>query len=1128
MREQTPLQFEYLYGLWNRWFECRVYPSSKGLTIFAVEVTDRKQTEQALHDAEERLRVALQNAPITVYSQDRDLNYTWIYNPALLDLQEMLGKCDRDFLSPEDAEPLIAIKQRVLETGIGSRQEIKITKNRTNYYDLTVEPLYDSKQTIVGVTCAAIDISELKQAEMDCRDSEERLRLAIEGSQIGTWDIDLITGKAIWSDLHFSMLGYEPTPSGEATEEMWKTRIYADDVEQVVQEWQQACQMHRLYHAEYRVVRADNQQIAWLAGLGDFTYSLSGEPVRSIGVLFDITERKQAELMLVEQKRVLELIATGHSLDECLSAICSSVSRLNPQTRACILLTDAHRQSFSCAIAPAFPPSFILGLQNAPINEREIGTCGTAIYRGEPVTCADIANDDRWSQEWRNLCLTHQVLACHSSPVLGIDGLPVGCLMLCFNEARQPSNWEYQLANFGTHVASLVFERDRSSLALRESEARFRSVVESNMIGIFFWDAGGYITDGNEMAVKMLGYSREELQSRQVKWQDIIPPEFREIDAEMQAQLLSRGICSPLEKTYIHKNGTQVPILIGSALLPGYSDRGVAYFIDITNLKQAEAALRQSEAISRIRAEELETLMELVPVGIWFAHDPNCHQVTANRAAYELMRAEPGTGATATPADADYPFKFKLQRHGQDVPPEDLSLQRAGRTGQETAEEIELVFEDGVVRHIYGRAIPLRNEIGNVRGVIGAYVDISDRKQVEAEREQLLVRERAARAAAERANRIKDEFLAIVSHELRSPLNPILGWSTLLLRNKLDQAQTNQALSTIARNARLQAELIEDLLDVSRILRGKLSLNVSPVDLKSTIQAALETVRLSAEAKSIQIQLSLESNVGLISGDSSRLQQVVWNLLSNAIKFTPPGGQVDIRLERLGTAAQITVCDTGKGIHPDFLPHVFDYFRQEDAATTRKFGGLGLGLAIVHHLVELHGGTVQVESPGEEMGTTFTVTLPMMTDSAQLSPESQPSESALDLTGIRVLVVDDDNDTREVVAFFLEQAGASVVCSASAAEALVALNRSQPDVLLSDIGMPEVDGYMLLRQVRALPPEQGGRIPAIALTAYAGEIDFQQAMMAGFQRHIAKPIEPQILIQAISQLVSAKGLDNAP
>lgn len=393
-------------------------------------------------------------------------------------------------------------------------------------------------------------------------------------------------------------------------------------------------------------------------------------------------------------------------------------------------------------------------------------------------------------------------------------------------------------------------------------------------------------------------------------------------------------------------------------------------------------------------------------------------------------------------------------------------------------------------------------------------------------RAQLYESERQARTEAENANRVKDEFLAVLSHELRSPLNPILGWVRLLRQHQFDPQTTDKALETIERNAKLQAQLIEDLLDVSCILRGKIALNPSPLDLANTLDAALETVRLSAEAKSIAIHTFLEPNVGKILGDSNRLQQVVWNLVSNAIKFTPSGGRVEVRVERVDSYAQIQVKDTGIGINAEFLPFVFEYFRQQNSTTTRKFGGLGLGLAIVHYLVELHGGTVKAESPGEGLGSTFTVRLPLWNyEGAGVSFDSENSDgnSTLKeqnfLDKVRILIVDDEPDIRELVGFVLEQTGAFVTIASSAAEVMAALNQSLPDLFLCDIGMPDIDGYTLIRQIRALPPERGGKIPAIALTAYAGEHNKQQALAAGFHQHVSKPVEPDELVKVILELI---------
>ncbi|MBW4635715.1 MAG: response regulator [Iphinoe sp. HA4291-MV1] len=391
--------------------------------------------------------------------------------------------------------------------------------------------------------------------------------------------------------------------------------------------------------------------------------------------------------------------------------------------------------------------------------------------------------------------------------------------------------------------------------------------------------------------------------------------------------------------------------------------------------------------------------------------------------------------------------------------------------------------------------------------------DITERKRTEQERNKLLEQ-------AQAANRIKDEFLAVLSHELRTPLNPILGWVRLLRSGKLDANKTVQALETIERNASLQVQLINDLLSVSKILHGKLTLNPKTIDLRTTITAAIESVHLAAQAKLIKITTVFDANVGPIFGDPKRLQQVLWNLLSNAVKFTPSKGKVTVRLERVDSYAQIQVIDTGKGIKPDFLPYVFDYFRQQDSGYSRKFGGLGLGLPLVHHLVELHGGTIRAESFGEGKGATFTVKLPLMLyPSVTIQDEIQKDGNSPDLRGVRILIVDDELDNRNFLIFLLEAHGACVRAAASGHEALSSLVEEQPDLLISDIEMPEMDGYTLIRHVRSLPVEQGGQIPAIALAADAGETAQQQASGTGFTLHVPKPVEPVLLATAIAKLV---------
>jgi signal transduction histidine kinase/CheY-like chemotaxis protein len=402
---------------------------------------------------------------------------------------------------------------------------------------------------------------------------------------------------------------------------------------------------------------------------------------------------------------------------------------------------------------------------------------------------------------------------------------------------------------------------------------------------------------------------------------------------------------------------------------------------------------------------------------------------------------------------------------------------------------------------------------------LSRYIDELQRS--EEARGQLLLRAERARSEAEAANRIKDEFLATLSHELRTPLTSLLGWSSVLREGKRDAKILAQGLDAIDRNARVQAQLIDDLLDVSRIVSGKLNLDVRPLDIASVARAAINVVQPAADAKGITIDYDAEPGVGAISADSARLHQIIWNLLSNAVKFTPHGGKISVRVDQDGSDARVTVKDTGQGIDSEFLPRVFDRFRQADSSTTRSFGGLGLGLAIVRHLVELHGGTVSAQSEGASKGATFTATFPLLADRTEPvtmahTPEISAADNSLD--GLRVLLVDDEPEARQIISTVILRTGAEVKTCQSAHEALAKLAEWKPDVILSDIAMPEQDGYSFIRQVRSLPRDKGGDIPAAALTAYARDVDRRQALAAGYQMHIAKPIGASQLVTMIARL----------
>ena len=443
-------------------------------------------------------------------------------------------------------------------------------------------------------------------------------------------------------------------------------------------------------------------------------------------------------------------------------------------------------------------------------------------------------------------------------------------------------------------------------------------------------------------------------------------------------------------------------------------------------------------------------------------------------------------------------------------------------------EPVEVVSSDQRPRYLDWSIAPVHDRVGAVLGAVLIAHDVTDRHEAELERSRALRLEQAARKAAEDASRARDEFLAVISHELRTPLNAIVGWTHILRKAESDQAQVQRAVDTIHRSAMAQSKLIEDLLDMSRIINGKIQLSRQPVDISAVVRAAVDTVRPLAAEKSLAVEYSFEDNVGTVQGDSMRLQQVIWNVVTNAVKFTPRDGRVTVRLDRQAGNARIVVSDTGQGIDAEFLPHVFEAFRQADSTTTRKQGGLGLGLAIARQLIAMHGGTITAASEGPGQGATFSITLPIrgaaeddstpVTATHSASGPSAINASSVSLKNTRVLVVDDDANTLDMVAIVAREHGASVQAVASAGEAMRLVKAWVPDVLVCDISMPEEDGYALIRRIRELPAADGGNVPALALTAMASGEDRHRTLAAGFQAHVVKPIHFETLMRTIATL----------
>src|SRR5688500_70299 len=591
-----------------------------------------------------------------------------------------------------------------------------------------------------------------------------------------------------------------------------------------------------------------------------------------------------------------------------------------------------------------------------------------------------------------------------------------------------------------------------------------------------------------------------------------MPPDRVSEEESILARLRRGERIEHYETVRVRKDGTRLdislsisPIIDASGAVIGASK--IAR--DITSRKRMEAALRESEGRLRAVVEATPECVKIVapdgallfmnPAGVAMVEAQSPAQVQG-RSVYDLVAPEhrPEWG----------------QRHARVCAGERLSW------------EYEAVGLAGTRRWMETHAVPLPLPDGRT-GQLSVSRDVTARRRAQAEREQLLEAERAARAEAERVSLIKDEFLATLSHELRTPLNAIVGWSQILSARGHADEELAEGLAVIERNARVQTQLIEDLLDMSRIVSGKVRLEVQQVELQDVVKAAVASVRHSADAKGIRLQAVLDPLAGPVRGDPGRLQQCFWNLLSNAIKFTPKGGRVQVSLERANSHVDVCVVDSGEGIRPEFLPHLFERFRQGDASTTRRHGGLGLGLSIVKNLVELHGGKVRAHSAGAGQGSTFCIELPVMVVHPPRAPAQRAhagtsgGAAAADhpsLKGMTVLAVDDQSDARELIRRVLEACGARVIVAASAREGLALVPRERPDVIISDIGMPGEDGYQFIREVRRLKSEEGGRTPAAALTAFARAEDRTRALRAGYQTHVAKPVEPTELTAAVASL----------
>jgi PAS domain S-box-containing protein len=929
------------------------------------------------------------------------------------------------------------------------------------------------------------DITGQKRAQEALRASEERLRRITEATQDALWEIDLNTNGLWWSEGAKLLFGHGPGELQIHLED-WYRRIHPDDIERVRTRFEKFMWGDDTHWSDkYRFRRPEGSYI-YIYDRGRKFIDQSGGLARIAGAMVDITERETAEEALRESEERYRLLTELSPDGVVIAAADGNIHLTNPSMLR--MLGSRQEEVIGHSLFEFIAPEFL----------NHCSDCmKTVMTDGAPAT-------PHVDAEFRTG-----------------DGskFPVEVGAVRFE-------WKgRQFAQIVIHDISwrkqAEAERQRWSKEIEAERDRLRRILEQMPIGVAISAApSGRMLFHNVEGVRLLGHSLLPIENYRTYarygglHEDGTPLRTEEYPGARS--LLTAEVIKGEEMRYLRPDGTETFLSVDSA--PIYDPEGgmalvVLTFIDITERKRAEKALRESEerfakafraspdclVISRISDAVVIEVNDSFLALSGYAREEIVGKSTVMLGLY----ADPEVRRRALAI-------LKEENHVRDF-------------------EFAMKQKSGELRMMTFSAEPLELRGEQCWLTIGR--DITERKQAEQARERFLMQEKAAREEAETANRMKDEFLATISHELRTPLTSILGWAHILAEGLIPESQKRHALEVIERSARSQKELIDNILDTSRIITGRLKLDAHPVEIDQVFQAAADVIRPSAEAKHIDLQAVVDDWGLMVFGDANRLQQVIWNVLSNAVKFTHDGGRVEAHLSSSGSHVEISVRDNGMGIDSKFLPYVFERFRQADSTSTRKYSGLGLGLAIVRHLVEMHGGSVSASSPGEGLGSTFKIQFPLVSPLRQSQAQSSlensdvkgPNEATRPetfrkLDGVRVLVVEDDPDTLDMLRFVLNQCGANVMAAASTREALEVMEHWQPALLVSDLAMPDRDGYELIAQIRSRGPERGGDIPAVALTAYARAEDRVRALAAGFQMHVPKPVDTEELITVVASL----------
>ena len=982
--------------------------------------------------------------------------------------QEIVGVRLADFLIPCDPHNIEYLRS-FIRSGyrLNDAESHEVDKQGLTKYFLNNLVGIIQNNLLVRAWGSQRDISDRKRTQEALQETNQTLQALIQASPLAIISLDADGNLQMWSPAAERIFGW--------TEQEVLGRPIPFIPEDKQEEWQRLHQVklqgQSLVGVEVHRQKKDGSPIdiaIWGAPLQDAT----GNIYSTMAIIADISDRKRSEIALTESEKRFRRLVESNIFGVAFSDFNGGVHYANNYFLEMIGYDQEELLAGEIRWTQMTPPEFLhLDARGA----EELRTYGIAT----PYEKEYIHKDGK------------------RVPIL------IGRAML-----QEPYDQQQEIVAFYVNLS----DRKRIQEALQETNQTLQALIQACPLAITVFSLDdGTVKMWNPAAEQIFGWSEQEVLDR------FLPsvPEDKQDEFLANLDVVRQGkTLTGVETRRQKKDGSPIDLAIWAA--PLRDAKGnincMSIVADITDRKQAEETLRQSE-------ERLRLALDAGNAGVWDWDIPNNH-ITWSERLYEFHGLTPET------------FDGGVEDFAQLVHPEDkewafAAMQKAIEEKTPYQIELRIVEPSGAIRWMSTNARAIYDQTGKAVRMLGATIDITQPKAAEEEREQLLVREQAARAEAEAASRMKDEFLATLSHELRTPLNAMLGWAQLLRTRKFNEATAARALETIDRNTKSLSQLIEDVLDVSRIITGKLHLHVRPVELVPVIEAAIETVLPAANAKNIGIEVRFDSSSATVLGDANRLQQVVWNLLSNAVKFTPKGGQVEVRLEVIDSRAEIRVSDTGQGISPEFLPYVFDRFRQADSTTTRSHGGLGLGLAIVRHLVELQGGTVHAQSPGVGQGATFIVNLPLRAVCIAASNAESVQGMVRDevatlspgiLNGLRILVVDDEADARELLSTILGQYGADVTAVARASEVLKVLQQLKPNVLVSDIGMPGEDGYALIRKVRLLNAEQGGQIPALALTAYARAEDRLHALAAGFQLHIPKPVNPEELVAVVANL----------